>query len=341
MQTYKTLFVGVGSIGERHLRCFLSTGRIQAWICEPNSPLRQRIAAQYTVGGSFSDLDAALTQPYDIAVIATPAHLHVPIALKLVEAGVHVLVEKPVSTSLDGIDDLRRLCVMKNVLAATAYVYRVNPSLAAMRSAIAKGQFGAPAQLIAIGGQHFPTYRPAYREIYYAHRQTGGGAIQDALTHLLNVGEWLVGPIDRVLGDASHQVLEGVAVEDTAHVLTRQGSVMGSYALNQYQAPNELTVTVVCERGAARFENHHSRWRWMNRPDTEWHDELSTKMERDGLYTLQAAAFLDAVEHKSPLPCTLEEGIQTLRVNLSLLEIVDTPAWRETSNDTSRKNQAI
>ena len=70
---------------------------------------------------------------------------------------------------------------------------------AAMKAALDSGRFGRPVQLVAVCGQHFPTYRPAYREIYYRDRATGGGAIQDAITHVLNLGEWLIGPVDRLL----------------------------------------------------------------------------------------------------------------------------------------------
>ena len=116
---------------------------------------------------------------------------------------------------------------------------------------------------MATCGQHFPFYRPAYRDIYYKDRATGGGAVQDALTHVMNAGQWLVGPIDRLVADVDHQVLAGVSVEDTAHVLSRHDGVMGCYSLNQHQAPNETTINVICTAGTARFESHNSRWRWM------------------------------------------------------------------------------
>ena len=57
-----------------------------------------------------------------------------------------------------------------------AYVMRSHPALAAMRNAIQNGRFGEPVHLYATGGQHFPTYRPAYRDIYYRDRATGGDA---------------------------------------------------------------------------------------------------------------------------------------------------------------------
>ena len=324
----RLLIIGVGSIGLRHLRCFQATGRVRASICEPNEALRLRVAGEQQVERHYADLDAALADRHDAAIIAAPAHLHVPLALRLAQAGVHLLIEKPLSTTLDGIDTLRQALADRHLVAAVAYVYRAHPVLRAMREAIAAGRFGRPVQVIAVGGQHFPTYRPAYREIYYRDRATGGGAIQDALTHVFNAVEWLVGPIDRLAADAAHQVLEGVAVEDTVSVLTRHGPVLGCYSINQHQAPNEMTITVVCERGTARFENHRNRWRWMIHPDEPWHDEPQEPLPRDALFIAQANAFLNTLDGRAAPLCSLDEGIQTLRVNLAALASLDERTWQ-------------
>lgn len=329
MKRHRVLVVGVGSIGERHVRCFTQTGRAEVGLVEVNPELRRTVAERYAVSRSEPDLDAALRDPPDVAVVATPAPAHLPMATALAAAGVHVLIEKPLGTSLEGIDGLRAAIASRGVVAGVAYVYRVHPLLQAMRRAIAEGRFGRPVELVAVSGQHFPLYRPAYRTIYYNNRAAGGGAIQDALTHVLNAGEWLIGPIDRLVADAAHQALEGVEVEDTAHILARHGQVLASYSLNQHQAPNETTITVVCERGTARFEFHANRWRWMTEPAGSWHDESMDPLERDTLFIAQAHAFLDAVEQRQPPPCSLDEGLQTLRVNLAALASLDAAAWRE------------
>lgn len=322
------LIVGVGSIGHRHLRSFLTTGRVEAAICEPNTELRQRLAEQYRVRRTYADLEAALADHHDAAVIATPANLHIPMAIRLADSGVHLLIEKPLSTSWEGIEALQSKVVERGVVAAVAYVYRAHPALRAMKAALESGRFGRPVQLVAVCGQNFPTYRPAYREIYYRDRATGGGAIQDVLTHVLNAGEWLIGSVDRLLADAEHQVLDGVEVEDTVHVLTRHGGAMGSYSLNQHQAPNEITVTVICERGTLRFEHHKCRWRWMAGPDEPWHDEPAAPIERDTMFIAQANGFLDAVEGLAPPFCTLEDGIQTMRANLAALTSARSGTWQ-------------
>lgn len=326
--TRNVLVIGVGSIGHRHLRCFQQTGRVQLSICETNTALAQQIAAQYGIERTYTNLDAAIAGGFDAAVITTPAHLHVPMAIKLAEAGMHLLIEKPLSTSLEGVERLTAVVHQRPIVTAVAYVLRANPVLQAMRSAVLAGRFGEPVQLVFTGGQHFPFFRPAYRDIYYRDRATGGGAIQDALTHTLNMAEWIIGPADRVLADAAHQVLEGVEVEDTVHLLSRHGPVMASFALNQHQAPNESTITVVCRNGTVRYEAHVNRWRWTNQPNEPWHDECGEPLERDTLFVRQAESFLDAIDGRGEPLCSLAEGIQTLRVNLAALASWDRGEWQ-------------
>jgi predicted dehydrogenase len=332
MPAHRVLVVGAGSIGERHIRCFLATGRARVSFVEINKGLRDTIAQRYSAAAAYASLEEAIGAAPEAAVIATPAPLHIPQARQLVESGTHVLIEKPLSTGMDGVQPLADRVREKHVVAAVAYVLRAQPALAEMRAAIASGEFGRPLELIGVSGQDFAFYRPAYAGTYYAHRASGGGAVQDALTHMLNAGEWLAGKIDRVVADAAHLKMTGVEVEDTVHVLARQGDVLASYSLNQHQAPNESSITVVCENGTARFEMHAARWRSCRRAPEPWTDHATTApLDRDGPFIGQANAFLDAIEGKSRPLCTLEEGAQTLRANLAILSSVDSGKWTSTA----------
>lgn len=325
---HRVLIVGVGSIGLRHLRCFQQTGRVKLSLCEVNPDLRARVAQENNIERQYPDLDTALADHHDAAVIATPAHLHVPVALRLAEAGLHLFIEKPLSASMEGVVALKQAVDSRGLTAVVGYVSRANPVLQAVKNAIASGRFGRPVEVIANSGQNFPTYRPGYRETYYRDHAMGGGAIQDALTYTFNTAQWFVGPIDRLVVDAGHQILEGVDVEDTVHVLARHGHVLACYSLNQHQAPNESTITVVCEHGTVRSETHQNRWRWMAKPDEPWHDEPVTPLSRDGLFIRQANAFLDAMEGHAPPLCSLEDGIQTLCVNLAALASIEQRTWQ-------------
>src|SRR6185436_11967917 len=103
-----------------------------------------------------------LAEPHDAVVIAVPANLHIPVAEKAVAAGLHLLIEKPLSITTDGVDALIQSARLSKRVIGVGYVHRANPSLAAMRAAIVSGSLGAPVELVAVAGQHFPTYRPAY-----------------------------------------------------------------------------------------------------------------------------------------------------------------------------------
>ena len=319
----RLLIIGTGSIGERHLRCFLATGRVTPMICETNDELAAAVAERFGVQEVFDRWENAIDSAPDAAVVCTPAHLHVDMATALLERDIGVLVEKPLSTNWTGVDYLVELAERDSTRAAVAYVMRLQPALASMRAEIRSGRFGRPLQVIASGGQHFPTYRPAYRDTYYRDRARGGGAIQDALTHIVNAVEWIVGPALRVAAQAAHKRLDNVEVEDTVHAIVDHGDVMASYALNQHQAPNELTITVVCEHGTCRYEAHRQRWRWMADPDSLWTLGLEGAWERDDFFVLQAKAFLDYLDGNGEPPCTVREAAQTLRVNMALLDAAD------------------
>jgi predicted dehydrogenase len=321
------LIIGGGSIGERHLRCFLATERAHVALCEINETLRDQLAHRYDLSAQYASLEAALRDPPEVAVVATPAQLHVAMAMDLINAGCHVLIEKPLSISTEGIDRLRTIADERRRTVGLAYVLRHNACLQGLREALRQGTLGRPLEVVYSGGQDFARLRPAYREIYYRDRATGGGAIQDALTHMVNAVEWLVGPATRVAADAAHLHLDGVEVEDTVHAIARHGDVLASYVLNQHQAPNEGTLSIHCEGGSIRFESHENHWMTMRRGETQWEVQGQGPTSRDAGFQAQAQAFLDAVAGQGPLHCTLEEGAQTLSACLALLKASESGQW--------------
>lgn len=322
------LVVGAGSIGERHVRCFGRTERVRLAVCETNPALLRRVCDTYGAT-AHADFHSALADRPDVVVIATPAPLHVAMSTRAIEAGAALLIEKPLATAFEDpelVATLVRAAAGRAV--GVAYVYRAHPALQAMRAAVVSGRLGRPVQLVVVAGQNFPTYRPAYRDTYYRDRASGGGAVQDALTHLLDVGQWLVGPADTVAAAAAHQVLPGVVVEDTVQVIARHGHVLATYSLNQHQAPNETTVTLVGDRGTARFESHRSRWTWCDTPDAPWVEETFT-LERDDLFTTQATEFLDAIDGRRPPACPLMEGVRAWDFTRAVLQAAESGQWIE------------
>jgi len=323
MSLHKILVIGCGSIGARHIRTLLATGRTRVVACDNRPDIGRQMKETYQVDVA-ENWQTALEDPTITGVvIATPAPLHVPMSIRTLELGRHLLIEKPLALELTGLDRLVAARDRAGKFVGVAYVMHFVPGLQAARQTILSGAVGAVKHVIVSTGQHFPTFRPAYREIYYRDHAQGGGAIQDALTHTANSVEWIVGPTTRLYCDASHQVLEGVQVEDTVNVSARNAGVLVNYGMNQFQAPNETRWDFHGEKGTVRVELHGQRWGVLRHGETDWTWTPAPIENRDTLFCAQAHAFLDGCENKPQLLCTLEEGMQTLRFNVAALQ-----SWR-------------
>lgn len=319
MSMHSVLIVGCGSIGERHVRCFLLTGRARVTGCDTSAPLLQRIAETYRIPTRNDAAAAIADADFDTVVICTPAHLHVPLALQALKAGKNVLIEKPLSQSLAGVNELLEVHASSGRQAAVAYVYHAYPFLIEAKAFLARREFGPVLQATAVSGQSFPTFRPAYASTYFRDRATGGGAIQDSITHIANWMEAVLGPTDSLFCDCAHLSLPGVEVEDTVHVVARHGGILVNYSLNQFQAPNETVLQFNAERGSVRVELHRQRWGTFRPGEKDWSWHERPVAERDAAFIGQAEAFLDQVEGKPPRLCSLAAAAQTLRFNLAAL----------------------
>jgi predicted dehydrogenase len=323
---HAVVVIGGGSIGERHLRCFLHTGRARVAVCDSSAEIREQLAARYSVP-VFADTAAALSGGFTAAVICTPAPLHVPLALQALDRGLHVLIEKPLSHELAGVDELRGMRDRRGLRVAVAYVFHVLPFLAGARDFLGQGELGPVLHATVTSGQPFHRLRPPhtrpYAETYYRDRRTGGGAIQDALTHPANWVESVLGPTTTVFCDASHQSLAGVTVEDTVNVCARNAGTLVSYTLNQFQAPNECTIQFHAAAGSVQIEFHRQRWGVFRAEATEWTWHPAPVPDRDAPFTRQAESFLDEIEGGPAKLCSLEAAEQTLRFNLAALASSD------------------
>src|ERR671937_578790 len=96
----KALVVGLGSIGRRHARNWAALGLGEVLVCREHGaeqPEPLDVDAQI-----FHELAAALAAQPDMVLVTNPTSLHVATARRAIEAGAHVLVEKPLGASLDG-----------------------------------------------------------------------------------------------------------------------------------------------------------------------------------------------------------------------------------------------
>ncbi len=313
-----TIIVGAGGIGERHVRCFQKLGVGRVGIIEPNAERRELIAERYKCQGFSTWAQARGEGPWNAGVIAAPAQVHILIALELLGCGLNLLIEKPLAVVPERLDELRLAAAMATV--RVAYVYRQMEPVIELKRRLVGGGLGEPLSAQIVCGENFALARPDYAKTYYARNETGGGAIQDVLTHFINAMDWLVGPTELVHCLAGNRKLRDVAVEDTVCCSIRhQGGCLASYYLSQGQAPKETSFTVHCENGSVRADLSTMRVGDLRSGEESWMWTQFGPFQRDDFYVRQAEAFLGAIEGKADHSCTLDEAIHSLKVNVAAL----------------------
>ena len=314
----RILIVGLGSIGKRHLRL--------ARELLPNADIRVlRHQATNEVheysNGSFSSIEESIAFAPQIAVIASPATFHIATAQALAEAGVHLLIEKPLSASLSGVTQLLETCEKQGVVSLTGYNLRFLPSLQRYRDLLGENVVGKVLSVRCEIGQYLPSWRPDsdYRQGVSAQRELGGGALLE-LSHELDYLRWIFGEVEWVKATLSRQSMLEIDVEDTAHLTLAFASALdgfqliGSVNLDFIRHDTTRLCTAIGEKGSLRWNGLTGEVLLYGADKKEWELKFSYQHHRDDSYMAEWKNFIECVNtHKEPL-ITGEDGLKVLQI---------------------------
>mgnify|MGYP003299566960 FL=1 len=187
------LIIGAGGIGRRHIKGYLSTNRTYLSIVEPDGEKINSIQKEFSIDKAYTNIEQANLDQFDLAVICSPANMHVDAMKICAQNKLSFMVEKPLSTSVEGVDEIIQLVKKNNLFARVGYTRRNSHVSRALKDQIDNKKVGDVKLVYINSSQEFPKYRPDYQTIYYAHPEMGGGAILDAATHMIDQLIWIIG----------------------------------------------------------------------------------------------------------------------------------------------------
>lgn len=315
----RLLVVGLGSIGRRHARvarCVRPGLEVAAW--------RHRATAEplpTDVASVVWSLDDALAFRPDAAVIASPASHHIEAARALAEAGVHLLVEKPIAAHPDGVEELIAECARRNLVLMTGYNLRFLPSLQRLRALINAGVIGTVLSVRAEAGQYLPSWRPDtdYRTSVSAQAALGGGVLLE-LSHEFDYLRWLFGEVAWVQARVSRQSALEIDVEDTAHVVigfvaSPVGSkVVASVSLDLIRHDATRSCTVIGADGTLRWTAQSGVVEVFHAGAAGWEQLSADPVDRDASYFAEWVSFLSCIEQRAPIAVTGVDGLAALKL---------------------------
>lgn len=337
----KVLVAGLGSIGQRHVRNLRALLGDQVEILGYRSrglshviTDRMEIEAGRTVDEryrlrSFSCLDAALAQHPDAAIVCNPSSLHVRTARAVVEAGCHVLIEKPLSDTGDGIDELIELSERKSLVAVVGYQMRFHPALLRLRALLRDRAIGRVLAVRAEMAEYLPDAHPYedYRDSYAARSDLGGGVVL-CYSHEFDYVHWLFGAPRRVftvggrLGDLE------IDVEDTA-VSSMECVVNGRPVVVQVhqsfvQRPPSRTCVVSGDAGAIHLDLNLPSLTRTDRTGRVVQQEAFDGFQRNQLFVDELRHFLGCIAGDETPLVPIRDAAQSLRMALAARESLRT-----------------
>ncbi len=314
----RVLVVGCGSIGERHLRVLQQVPGVEPVPVEPRPEKRALLRETYDLREEYESFEQADLGAFDAVFVCTPSNQHIGYAQAAAEAGCHVFVEKPLSTTLEGVDALIAGTRQRGLVLQVGYVLRHHPNTQDIERWIQEGALGEVRAASYIGGYDVAQARPDYRGTYWQRRLTGGGAIWDA-SHQIDLFEWFVGPIVEVsaFGTRISELEVEAAVEDAATVCYRfETGALASAMYNHFRRDRRGIFELVGSEGSVIWD-YDTTTATLYRHATKTYEARSYVCERDDFYLAQARNFIAAVRGEAEPRVTGEDGKASLLVALA------------------------
>ncbi len=294
----KYLIAGFGSIGRRHFRNLLSLGEKDiVFLRSHHSTLDQAELDGFPVETSIA---AALAHKPDAVIVANPTALHLDVALPAARQGCHLLLEKPISHSLEGLEELRQAVKAGGGKVLIGFQYRFHPGLRQVKQWLEEGAAGRPLSAYVQWGEYMPGWHPweDYRRSYSSRADLGGGVVL-TLCHPFDYLRWLLGEIRMLTATTGKLSDLEIDVEDTADVLLKFDCSTASVHLDYFRQPGGHTLEVACSEGTIRWDNATGAASLYRAAEKTWMEVLPPAgFERNTLFVDEMAHFRQVIEAK-------------------------------------------
>lgn len=364
--------IGSGFMGKAHAFAYAIAERVfdlpyeikLHTLADIDLPTAQSAARAFGFAHAVADWRDLVADPQvDVVHITAPNALHKPMALAAIEQGKHVYCEKPLAPTAQDAYEMMIAAKSAGVTTQVGFNYLCNPLFQLAKEMIKNGELG---QLRGYRGLHCEDYMadPA-TPMSFRHDPAGGGALADLGSHALATAEFLMGPIDQVLGDCQTVIKERrnasgtlcpVKVDDIGRSFVRfengtTGSIEGNWIATGRKMQHDFEI--YGDKGALCFSQERFNELHFYRTDDPAGRRGFRRIEAapdhapygafcvapghqlgfNDLKAIELARFLDALALGTPEPFGFADG---LRIQ-SLVEAIHLSSaqekWIKTSSD--------
>ena len=254
-----------------------------------------------------------------LSIICSPSIFHINDAIFCAKNGSHLMIEKPLSINMKGLDVLKEITNRENLYVHIGSNFKFYPSFAHIKKILDQGEIGRILSAQVLAGQWLPDWHPNedYRNGYSARKDLGGGIISD--THEFDYITWLLGPVYEVKGLSNKSGVLDIETEDVAAACIKFNSgAICTIQVDYIQRDYKRRYTISGDKGTIEWDfvsNTLSLYKAKNSKTTNipFEDEPINQM-----YIRQMEHVIESVNKGTQAVTPLEQGIETLRIQLML-----------------------
>ena len=266
MDEVRLAIVGFGNMGSAHAAC-VHSGKIQglrlAAVCDISEVRRTLCREKYPDVPVFSDAREMFASGLaDAALVAVPHRLHAEIGIQAIQAGLHLLSEKPLDARLSRARQLVDAANASDRVFAIMFNQRTNPLFRRAREIVRSGELGSLKRSIWIITNWYRSQR------YYdsgAWRATwageGGGVLLNQAPHNLDLWQWICGMPESLVGFCDIAKYHDIEVEDDATIYARYANgAAGTFITTTGEYPGTNRLEIAGELGKIVIEEGTLKW---------------------------------------------------------------------------------
>lgn len=315
----KFLIAGFGSIGRRHLRNLRALGQTDIVLLRSH---KSTLPDDEITGLPVeTDIAAALAHQPDAVIISNPTALHLDVAIPAARSGCAILMEKPISHSLDRLDEFKTAVKTGGSAVLLGYQFRFHPGLRQIKTWMTEGMIGRPLTFRSHWGEYLPNWHPweDYRVSYTARSDLGGGVVV-TLSHPVDYLRWLLGNVKSLWAYSGLLSDLELQVEDYAEIgLQFTKGMTGTLHLDYFQQPPSHTLEISGTAGHITWDNADGTARLFVASTGTWQEAaVPAGFDRNDLFIAETKHFLDVIQKKAQPVCTLADGEAALKICLAV-----------------------
>ena len=316
----KALVVGYGSIGKRHIKNLSSMPNMKIIVNTKRDGDKFLENKNCTI---HTSLDLCIDEKPDFAIISNVTRLHIETAVKLANAGIHFLMEKPLSHNENGITKLLNLVKRKKLITLIGCHLRFEPCIIKIKEMIGKKKIGKVLAVQAENSSYLPDWHPYenYKESYAAKKELGGGIVLTSI-HELDYLYWLFGKITDVFSITGKFSDLELSCDDMSSILLKfKAGIVGEVHLDFFQRSIVRQCKIIGTKGIISCDINLNRIKLYNPITKKWSIKLDLrKHDKNEAYKRELDHFIKCVQNNKKSINDVVEGANVLKIALSAIK---------------------